>query len=67
MQETANRVGADALLTPRDMIREFIAVLNILQANPEVGFRQLVHGKDFKPTTTKEERAADGRYAEFVL
>ena len=67
MQETANRVGADALLTPRDMIREFIAVLNILEANPSVGFRELVHGKGFTPRATKEEAPSDDRFADFTL
>lgn len=67
MQETANRVGADALLTPRDMIREFIGVLNILESNPDVDFDRVVHGKGFKPVVTKEETVSEDRFADFTL
>ena len=59
--------GADALLTPRDMIREFIGVLNILESNPEVDFDRVVHGKGFKPVVTREETVSEDRFADFTL
>lgn len=42
------RVGADQLLTPRELIRDFIAVLNILDQNPGQNFEQVVFGSNFE-------------------
>ena len=50
MQEILNRLGADKLLTPREIVRDFISVLNILHQNPQVSLPQLIHGTDFRPT-----------------
>jgi len=43
LQEIVNRLGAEALLTPGEIVRDFISVLNILQQNPET-FSELIHG-----------------------
>lgn len=37
-----SRAGADELITPREMIRDFLSLLNILKDNPSVAFDQLV-------------------------
>jgi len=50
MEETLNRLGADRFTTPREIIRDFVAVLNLIQQNPEVSFDSLVHGADYRPT-----------------
>ncbi len=50
MEETLNRLGATRFTTPREVIRDFIAILNLLQQNPEVGFDALMHGGSFQPT-----------------
>jgi len=44
LQEIVNRLGAEALLTPGEIVRDFISVLNILQQNPETSFSELIHG-----------------------
>ncbi len=36
------RMGADSLLTPREVIRDFLTLLNILMQNPEVSFSALL-------------------------
>lgn len=51
MEETLSRLGADRFATPREIIRDFIAVLNLLQQNPGIAFDTLVHGSDYHPTT----------------
>jgi hypothetical protein len=51
MEETLNRLGADRFATPREIIRDFVAVLNLIQQNPTVSFDSLVHGADYHPTT----------------
>ncbi len=50
MEETLNRLGAQRFATPREIIRDFIAVLNIVQQNQGAEFDTLVHGSDFHPT-----------------
>jgi P-loop Domain of unknown function (DUF2791) len=50
MEETLNRLGAQRFATPREIIRDFVAVLNIVQQNPGTEFDALVHGVDFHPT-----------------
>jgi len=47
MEEILNRIGADQLLTPREVIRDFIAILNILQQNPEQPFEGILYGEGF--------------------
>lgn len=37
-----SRIGADALITPREMIRDYISLLNILYQNPEAGVPSLL-------------------------
>lgn len=36
VQNIAHRLGAEALLTPQEVVSNFISVLNILQQNPEI-------------------------------
>jgi hypothetical protein len=69
MQVVADRVGADALQTPREVIRDFISALNIVRQNPQVSFNQLVHGNEFKPTRPGKDPEVDeaGKYSEFKV
>jgi len=50
MTEAVNRLGADELLTPREVVRDFIGILNILQQNPGQTFETVVGGDTFVPT-----------------
>lgn len=50
MEESLNRLGADRFATPREIIRDLISVLNLIQQNPKLSFGILVHGPDFKPS-----------------
>lgn len=69
MQVMTDRLGADALQTPREVIRDFISVLNILRQNPQASFAQLVHGNKFKPTRPGKDPEVDeaGKYSEFKV
>ena len=42
MSIVLTRIGADKLLTPREVLRDFVALLNLLQQNPEESFESLV-------------------------
>lgn len=69
MQEVVNRLGADELLTPREVVRDFISVLNILLQNPGTSMGQLVHGGEFQPSHQGKDPDAteNGDFAEFTL
>lgn len=68
VQEIINRLGAEALLTPGEIIRDFISVLNILYQNPEVKFIELIHGSNFKATAAgKDANSDEDNAAEFSL
>lgn len=55
MEETLSRLGADRFMTPREIIRDFIAVLNLLQQNPGLQFEALIRGTEFRPTPPPPE------------
>ncbi|MBD2663703.1 hypothetical protein B6N60_01416 [Richelia sinica FACHB-800] len=68
IQEIVNRLGAEALLTPGEIVRDFITILNILQQNPEMKFAQLIHDPNFKPSFGIQGTAnRDDEAAEFSL
>ncbi|WGV23677.1 ATP-binding protein [Halotia branconii] len=59
VQEIVSRLGAEALLTPGEIVRDFISVLNILHQNPKMSFNELIHDSQFKPTVVDEDDAAE--------
>lgn len=69
MQVITDRLGADALLTPREVVRDFITVLNLLRQFQQLSFGQVIHGSDFKPTPAGAEQNAEvtGDFSEFKL
>jgi len=68
VQEIVNRLGAEALLTPGEIVRDFLSVLNLLYQNPNISFGELIHGANFKPTILGKDTDADeDDVAEFSL
>lgn len=69
VQEIVNRLGAEALLTPGEIVRDFISILNILQQNPETSFSELIHGFSFPVTAAAKDSDVDGNgeVAEFTV
>ena len=62
------RIGADTHITPREVIRDFIQVLDIVYQNPDVKVRELL-GSDrftFAQNAVEEEETAPN-FAEFEL
>ena len=60
MQDMASRIGADSLLTPREVLRDFIGLLNVLRQNPGASFKSLVD------TTTFQAADADPEEDDFT-
>ncbi|WP_412028730.1 ATP-binding protein [Deinococcus yunweiensis] len=66
VNEILSRLGADAFLTPRDVIRDFVGLLNVLRQHPGQHFLGLVQGTDFVPSRTDvvaESRREDAERA----
>ena len=62
------RVGADQNITPREVIRDFIELLDLLYQNPGMDMEELMQSDDF--TYAKSEAVSDEtdqNYAEFTI
>lgn len=68
INEVANRLGAEEFLTPREVARDFITLLNLNQQNPKISFSKLIQGADFKLTPPEiNHNDDDSKFAEFTL
>ncbi len=54
------RAGADSMITPREMLRDYMTVLNILMQNPDAQFEDVIGCAVTLKTDAAEESAADG-------
>lgn len=62
------RIGADSHITPREVIRDFIEVLDILFQNPQLKLKALLGSQDFHyARNAVEEAQTDEAFAEFEL
>ena len=62
------RIGADQNITPREVIRDFIELLDLLYQNPSMKLEELLQSDDF--TYAKSEAVSDQtdkNYMEFIL
>ena len=62
------RIGADQNITPREVIRDFIELLDLLYQNPDRNVRELMGSDAF--TCTKSQAVSDEtdpNYAEFTI
>ncbi|MGZ7441314.1 ATP-binding protein [Paenibacillus sp. TH7-28] len=66
MEAAVGRLGADQLLTPREVIRDFMDLLHTLRQNPDASFQQLVGEHQVKPAEADPDEV-DGFLAEFEL
>ena len=55
----SERMGADSLLTPREVIRDYLSVLNILMQNPEASFADLMKNEMSKATEGDNDEGKD--------
>jgi hypothetical protein len=58
------RVGADSHITPREVIRDFIELLDIVYQNPDVNIKELLSSQQF--SFTQNEINEDVIHAEFA-
>ena len=54
-----SRAGADSMITPREMLRDYMTVLNILMQNPEASFEDVVGSHVTLKTAHSEDDGAE--------
>ena len=62
-----SRVGADTSITPREVIRDFIELLDILYQNPGANIEKLLSSDGFSFSSAAPESGTDEEYAEFEI
>lgn len=72
MGTVMSRLGADQLLTPREVTRDFLGLLNILHQNPSLEFEQLVKDQNHQVKSAEKdpeqvENSDDSLFAEFDI
>jgi hypothetical protein len=70
LQVIVNRLGANALLTPGEIVRDFMSVLGILHEHPEMTLTQVLTGSTFQPMRSQKSpqpNSKDDEYAEFTV
>ncbi|QTQ12401.1 ATP-binding protein [Treponema parvum] len=62
------RIGADLNITPREVIRDFIELLNLLYQNPSMSIEQMLNSDEFSYAKTEAvSDEADGTFVEFSV
>lgn len=69
LQVMTSRLGAEALLTPGEIVRDFLSVLNILHQNPKLSLTQVIEGDRFQPPRSGQPSQPDegNEFAEFTV
>ncbi len=63
-----SRIGADTNITPREIIRDFIELLNIVYQNPDINVAVLLRSDEFAFSKTQLQESSDeGAFAEFEI
>ena len=63
-----SRIGADSHITPREVIRDFIEVLDILYQHPELKVAELLHSEGFQYAKNEVESLETApEFAEFTV
>lgn len=64
------RIGSDSHITPREVIRDFIELLDIVYQNPQIKVTELLHSDSFsyaKAQVNEEDGAVAPEFAEFDI
>jgi hypothetical protein len=64
-----NRVGAETLLTPGEVVRDFMGVLSVLQQHPKMTLSQVMQRSTFQPSKAHVDPSIDetSEFAEFSV
>lgn len=70
IQIECSRVGADTKITPREITRDFIELLNIIMQNPQCSVKSLLKADSFcfaKTQTEEKSAVSEEEFAEFEV
>jgi hypothetical protein len=70
MELAYSKLGSEQLLTPRELTRDYLALLNILRQNPEASFDSLIHAQGYAVqglSSDPDEAGMEDEYAGFEL
>ncbi len=72
LETVLSRIGTDQLLTPREVTRDFLGLLNILYQNPSATFEELINEQGFQVKSAEKDPeqlddASDNLFAEFDI
>ena len=72
LKTVLSRLGADQLLTPREVTRDFLGLLNILHQNPTATFEKLINEQGFQVQSAEKDPeqlddATENLFAEFDI
>lgn len=67
VQTEFGRIGTDSHITPREVIRDFIELLNIVHQNPALQVRELLHADGFSCATKASRENTSEDFAEFEI
>jgi hypothetical protein len=62
----SDRIGSEALLTPGEIVRDFIGVLNVMHQNPKMSLQQLLQTSPTQSTSLRNSKV-QSEFAEFTV
>ncbi len=62
-----SRVGSQSWLTPGEVIRDFMTVLNLLQQKPDLSIDELLNTETFQSSAKTTQPTPEDEFAEFTL
>ena len=61
------RIGSDSHITPREVIRDFIELLDIVYQNPQINISEFITSDEMSHASSVDESDVDEEFAEFEL
>ena len=61
------RIGSDSHITPREVIRDFIELLDIVYQNPQINISEFIASDEMSHASSVDESDVDEEFAEFEL
>ena len=62
-----SRIGSDSHITPREVIRDFIELLDILYQNPQINISELISSGTVISSSSDDTSSDDEEFAEFEI
>ncbi|OPZ20167.1 MAG: Archaeal ATPase [Firmicutes bacterium ADurb.BinA205] len=67
IQLELGRIGSDSHITPREVIRDFIELLDIVYQNPQINISEFIASDEMSHASSVDESDVDEEFAEFEL